>query len=117
MSKCDISIEFDAENRTYRGGETVSGRVLVEVNKDLTSNGIKLIHFWQTHGYGNTDAGERVEEMLDTDSQLFAGEVRTYPFSFVADRQPLTYHGHYVNIDHYVRVEVDVPWAIDPKLE
>ncbi len=55
--------------------------------------------------------------MLDTDSQLFAGEVRTYPFSFVADRQPLTYHGHYVNIDHYVRVEVDVPWAIDPKLE
>ncbi|MFP6704024.1 MAG: hypothetical protein VB861_19910 [Planctomycetaceae bacterium] len=117
MSKCDISIEFDAENRTYRGGETVSGRVLVEVNKDLTSNGIKLIHFWQTHGYGNTDSGERIEEMLDTDSQLFAGEVRTYPFSFVADRQPLTYHGHYVNIDHYVRVEVDVPWAIDPKLE
>ncbi len=50
MSKCDISIEFDAENRTYRGGGTVSGRVLVEVNKDLTSNGIKLIHFWQTHG-------------------------------------------------------------------
>jgi len=117
MSKCDISIEFDAENRTYRGGETVSGRVLVEVNKDLTSNGIKLIRFWQTHGYGNTDSGERIEEILDTDSQLFAGEVRTYPFSFVADRQPLTYHGHYVNIDHYVRAEVDVPWAIDPKLE
>ena len=118
MSKCDISIEFDAENRTYRGGDTVSGRgPRSRSTRTLTSNGIKLIHFWKTHGYGNTDAGERVEEMLDTDSQLFAGEVRTYPFSFVADRQPLTYRGHYVNIDHYVRVEVDVPWAIDPKLE
>ena len=40
-----------------------------------------------------------------------------YPFSFVSERQPVTYHGHYINIDHYVRVDVDVPWAFDPKLE
>jgi hypothetical protein len=116
MSKCDISIEFDAENRTYRGGDTVSGEVHVQVNKDTTSNGIQLTHYWTTHGYGNTDSGSDEIEILAEDSQLFAGEVRTYPFSFVANRQPLTYHGHYVNIDHYVRVVVDVPWAF-PSLE
>jgi len=117
MSKCDITIEFDRPDRTYQGGEIVTGQVHVDVNRDLTSHGIKLTRFWKTHGYGNTDRGEQVEEMLDTDSQLTAGETRTYPFSFVADLQPLTYRGHHINIDHYVRVDVDVPWAIDPKLE
>jgi hypothetical protein len=117
MSKCDITIEFDRSDRIYQGGETVTGQVHVAVNRDLTSNGIKLTRFWKTHGYGNTDRGEQMEEMLDTDSQLTAGETRTYPFSFVADLQPLTYRGHHINIDHYVRVDVDVPWAIDPNLE
>ena len=37
MSKCDISIKFDRPDRTYRGGETVSGEVHVQVNKDITS--------------------------------------------------------------------------------
>ena len=117
MSKCDITIEYDRPDRTYQGGETVTGQVHVDVNRDLTSQGIKLTRCWKTHGYGNTDRGEQVEVMLDTDSQLKAGETRTYPFSFVADLQPLTYRGHHINIDHYVGVEVDVPWAIDPRQE
>ena len=117
MSKCDISIKFDRPDRTYRGGETVSGEVHVQVNKDITSNGIHLTTYWKTHGYGNTDSGGGHGETLADKSQLTAGQTMTFPFSFVADRQPMTYHGHHINVDHYVKVAVDVPWAFDPKAE
>ena len=46
MSRCDISIRYDQPDRTYRGGDTVSGEVHVQVNKDTTSNGIQLTHYW-----------------------------------------------------------------------
>ena len=117
MSKCDISIKFDRPDRTYRGGETVSGEVHVQVNKDITSDGIHLTSFWKTHGYGNTDGGGDHSETLADKSQLTAGQTMTFPFSFVADRQPMTYHGHHINVDHYGKVAVDVPWAFDPKAE
>ncbi|MDP7276905.1 MAG: hypothetical protein QF363_15590 [Planctomycetaceae bacterium] len=117
MSRCDISIRYDQPDRTYRGGDTVSGEVHVEVNKDTTSNGIQLTHYWKTHGYGNTDSGDDQIEMLAGDSELRAGEDLSFPFSFVAECQPLTYRGHHINVDHYVKVAVDVPWAIDPKSE
>jgi hypothetical protein len=117
MSKCEISIGYDRNDRTYRGGETVTGTVGIRVNQDINCNGIKLTHFWKTHGRGNTDSGEKHEQFLAESCQLRAGETLEYSFSFVSECHPVTYHGHYINIDHYVRVDVDVPWAFDPKLE
>ncbi|MEE3369014.1 MAG: hypothetical protein VX346_06695 [Planctomycetota bacterium] len=117
MSRCDIEINFDRDNRTYRGGETVSGEVYVRVNKDTTSKGIRLTRFWSTHGYGNTDRGDETALQLAGNSRLKAGEQMTFPFSFAADCQPITYRGHHINIDHYVKVHVDVPWARDPTVE
>jgi len=117
MSKCDITIEFDRSDSTYRGGETVSGTAQVTVNKNLTSKGITLSHFWKTHGRGNTDGGSAHTEILASDAQLVAGETFNFPFSFEADLEPITYHGKLINIDHFVKIQVDVPWAIDPKLE
>ena len=117
MSKCDITIDFDRDDATYRGGETVSGTARVTVNKDLTSKGITLSHFWKTHGRGNTNTGEVHEEILASDAQLVAGETFKFPFSFEADVEPITYHGTLINVDHFVKIQVDVPWARDPKLE
>ena len=117
MSKCDITIDFDRDDATYRGGETVSGTARVTVNKDLKSKGITLSHFWKTHGRGNTNTGEVHEEILASDAQLVAGETFTFPFSFEADVEPITYRGTLINIDHFVKIQVDVPWALDPKLE
>ncbi|MEO2022595.1 MAG: hypothetical protein ABGX05_12310, partial [Pirellulaceae bacterium] len=117
MSKCDITIEFDRSDSTYRGGDTVSGTAHVVVNKNLTSRGITLSHFWKTHGRGNTNTGEVQEEILAQDAQLVAGETFSFPFSFESEKEPITYRGNYINIDHYVKIQVDVPWARDPKLE
>ena len=117
MSKCDITIDFDRKDATYRGGETVSGTARVTVNKNLTSKGITLSHFWKTHGRGNTDQGEVHEEIIATDAKLVAGETFNFPFSFETALEPVTYHGTLINIDHFIKIQVDVPWARDPKLE
>ena len=115
MSKCDIDINFDRSDRVYRGGEIVSGEVLVRVNKDINSNGIILSHYWRTHGRGNVTTGLKHTIPLCESQPLQAGEELRLPFEFVSELWPLTYRGNFINLDHYVHVGVDVPWAIDPK--
>ncbi|MEZ6131561.1 MAG: sporulation protein [Planctomycetaceae bacterium] len=117
MSKCEIQIVFGRPDRTYRGGDTVSGEVHIQVNQDIRSNGIVLTHFWRTHGRGNRHESEKHTIRLSEMVPLQAGEELVLPFEFVAQRWPLTYHGHFINVDHYVHVAVDVSWAIDPKHE
>ncbi|MHC5111371.1 MAG: vacuolar protein sorting-associated family 26 protein [Planctomycetota bacterium] len=117
MSKCDISISFDRPDRVYCGGETVSGVVSIQVNQDIKCNGITIARYWKTHGIGNRDRGTVQQENLAGKEPLASGQRREFPFSFQADCHPLTYHGQLVNVDHYVKVQVDIPWAIDPKHE
>lgn len=117
MSKCFIRITFDNPERTYRGGDKVSGEVHIQVNEDIRCNGIILNHYWRTHGRGNSDWGTKHEIRLTEMQPLQAGEELHLPFEFKAELWPLTYHGNYIYLDHYVHVAVDVPWAIDPKLE
>ena len=117
MSKCDISIEFDRENRTYAGGEPVTGTVTVQVNEDVTCNGITLTHLWKTHGRGNIDTGPKETIELAPAGPLTAGETLNLPFSLTSATHPVTYHGNLINVDHYVCVEVNVPWAFNPKAQ
>jgi len=116
MSKCDLQIVFERDDRTYRGGDEVSGTVYVQVNQDVETNGIVLERFWQTHGRGNTATGPKERNVL-FQGDLRAGQSLSYPFRFTAPDGPPTYHGRYLNVDHYVHVHVDIPWAIDPKLK
>lgn len=116
MSKCDLAIVFDRAEREYHPGEEVTGTVHVQVNQHVECNGILVEHFWQTHGRGNTATGPKQTAVLFK-GRLQAGESRSYPFRFTAPNGPPTYHGQYLNVDHYVHLRVDVPWAIDPKLK
>lgn len=117
MSKCDIVIRFDRPDRQYRGGDLVRGTVQITVNQDVRCNGITLTHFWKTHGRGNSDRGPIETVMLAEAGQLTVGTQLQSPFEITAPCQPLSYHGENLNIDHYVKVDVDVPWAFNPKLE
>ena len=114
MSKCDLGIVFDRTERQYRGGEEVTGTVHVQVNEDVECNGIVVEHFWQTHGRGNTATGPKQTSVLYK-GRLQAGQSLSYPFRFTAPNGPPTYHGRYLNVDHYVHLRVDIPWAIDPR--
>ncbi|MEE8452131.1 MAG: hypothetical protein V3R99_09460 [Thermoguttaceae bacterium] len=114
MSKCDLKIEFDRADRQYQPGEEVTGTVHVRVNREVQCDGLMVEHFWQTHGRGNTATGTK-QSLVVFRGQWQAGESASYPFSFTAPSGPPTYRGHYLNIDHYVRARVDIPWALDPK--
>jgi len=116
MSKCDLAIVFDRSDREYRAGEEVTGTVHVQVNQEVQCNGLLLDHFWQTHGRGNTATGPKQTTVL-YQGPLQAGQALSYPFRFNAPNGPPTYHGRYLNVDHYVHLRVDIPWAIDPKLK
>lgn len=115
--KCDVRILFDRSNRTWRGGEAVSGRVIVSVNQETKSNGIRLTHTWKTHGRGNSDSGPKETELLQEAGILLPGQNLEFAFSFLAPQFPVTYHGHLISIDHYVTADVDVSWARNPSAE
>ncbi len=117
MSKCQISITFDRSDRVYYGGETVSGKVRLLVDQQTKSNGVKLTHRWRTHGRGNSDSGLPEEVILVEPRTLQAGEQFEFPFAVTSPTHPITYRGHLVYIDHYIRVDVDVPWARNPFAE
>lgn len=115
MSKCDIRLEFDRENRTYKGGEIVKGLVYVRVNKEVECKDLMIRLFWQTHGKGNKDS-ETVSEKTESASHWEAHQEYTYPFQFQLPAIPLTYHGHYINIDTYIQARVGISWGKDPKV-
>lgn len=117
MSKCDINIEFDRADRTYRGGETVRGIVRISLQENVNSKGIRLTHRWRTHGRGNSDLGPEETIQLTGPQLLTAGEQLEFPFTVTAATHPVTYHGQLIFIDHYIRVDVDVPWARNPWAE
>ena len=114
MSKCDVNIVLDRTNRTFRPGEEVTGTVRVQVNRDVKCKGVLLEHLWHTHGRGNKASGNKATLVLHR-GELQAGEVLSLPFSVTAPNGPPTYHGHYLNVDHYLNARVDIPWAVDPK--
>ncbi|MCA9246916.1 MAG: hypothetical protein KDA42_07360 [Planctomycetales bacterium] len=116
MAKCDLTIEFERPNRTYHTGEEVRGQIVVRANQDVRCDELAVEHFWQTHGRGNRDTGDRARTVLFT-GEWRVGEVASYPFRFLAPPGPATYRGNYINVDHYVAARVSVPWAFDPKCQ
>lgn len=117
MSKCQIVITFDRPDRVYFGGEKVRGVAKVIVNEDTKGNGIRLTHRWRTHGRGNADSGPEEAILLAPAQQLMAGEQMEFPFEVTAPTHPVTYRGHLIFLDHYIRVDVEVPWARNPWAE
>ena len=112
MSKCDFYFEFERADRTYRSNEKVRGRVTVVVNKTVDCRDLKLTGLWRTHGRGNRAQGEYHSTSL-YQGQLTAGERHSYDFEFQIPPQPVTYHGNLINVDHYVSMRADIPWAFD----
>lgn len=116
-TQCEVRISFDRPDRTWRGGEMVSGRVAIDVLQQTQTNGIRLTHLWKTHGRGNVDSGAAETIVLAEAGVLSSGETLEFPFSFTAPTHPLTYRGQLIFIDHYVTAEVDVSWARNPRAE
>ena len=120
-NSCDFEFKFDKPDGIYAAGETVSGTLVVTPKKSLRSNGLKLELRWRTHGRGNRASGKPLP--VDTafnEVQLDEGQRYEATFSFSAPPGPLTYRGHYLNIDWYLRAVLDAPLTpgfLDPQGE
>ncbi len=112
MSKNRLTIFFDREEPIYCPNEPVSGKVVVEAANNFSSQELWVVYGWRTHGWGNTDkGGEESFYILRTNVDFHNGDQREFPFEFMAPGDPATYHGHYVNIDWYLKATMLLPRA------
>ncbi|WP_372716665.1 sporulation protein [Novipirellula sp.] len=115
MAKCDLSIELaEGANFLYEGGGTVRGKVRVNVDQDVKCSGLVVESVWKTHGRGNVTSGTFASTTL-FQGEWVAGQVVEYPFELPVGDWPPSYHGHYLNVDHYIDARVKIPWGFDPK--
>ena len=114
MSKPKLSIELADPDRVYRDGDTVTGIVRVEIDKDVMCSGLVIESVWRTHGRGNVNTGPG-QSVTAFQGQWRAGERLEYPFELRVADWPPSYHGHYLNVDHYVDARAKIAWAFDPK--
>jgi SpoOM protein len=114
MAKCDLSIELDDPQAVYPGGGTIKGVVRVTVDANVKCSGLVVTSNWKTHGRGNV-ASEEFGEVTLFAGEWRAGEKSEYRFELPIGNWPPSYHGHYLNIDHYIDARVKIPWAFDPK--
>jgi len=116
MSKCELAIVFDKSDATYVSREKVKGHVKVDVNESVRADRVNFCLIWQTHGKGNRDW----EEVASTHLGPFewrAGQTEELPFELSLPARPVSYSGKYLNVEWKVKVDVDIPWAFDPKHE
>lgn len=117
MSKCDLRIELESSDRIFTPGQTLRGHVEVDVNARCQCNGLTLSREWRTHGRGNRASGAARELTLFSGTWQ-PGETYSYAFEVeIPESGPLSYHGHYLNVDWYLDARADIPWAFDPKAQ
>jgi hypothetical protein len=114
MAKCDLSIDLDEPDRVYRPGETVTGTLHVLVDADVRCKGLEIQSGWRTHGRGNVARGT-TETVTLFSGEWTAGQRESYRFELSVADWPPSYHGNYINVDHYVDARAKIPWAFDPK--
>ncbi len=114
MAKCDLSIELNDGDVVQTGGGKISGIVRVRTDANVKCNGLDVRTVWKTHGRGNVATGTCETKTLFL-GDWTAGHAAEYPFELEIANWPPTYHGNYLNIDHYVEAQAKIPWAFDPK--
>src|SRR5690554_6767376 len=116
MAKCAINIELESSSARYTPGQVIRGVVTVAVDSDVKCNGLSVDLVWRTHGRGNR-CSQIATGLILFEGQWTAGQEISYPFELTLPNGPMSYHGHYLNVDWYVLARADIPWAIDPKAE
>lgn len=114
MAKCELSIELDEADRFHEANGIISGVVHVTVDADVRCKGLEVESVWRTHGRGNVATGTNATETL-FQGEWQGGNTFSYRFDLPISGWPPTYHGHFLNVDHYVDARAHIPWAFDPK--
>jgi hypothetical protein len=114
MAKCDLSIELDEPDKFHLGGDTITGVIRVNVDADVNCKGLEVASGWRTHGRGNVASGTS-ESVTVFAGEWKAGDQIEYRFELAIAHWPPSYHGGYLNVDHYIDARAKIPWGFDPK--
>ena len=114
MSKCDISIQYDKQDRRFAAGDTVTGQVTIAADAAVTCRGVTITQGWRTHGRGNRHK-VTLSEVVHLPGNLDPDRWTTIDFAFTVPAGPPTYHGRNLTVEHFISVRIDVPWKFDPK--
>jgi hypothetical protein len=79
-------------------GQTVKGRVTVEVFEDVEFREAQVRFIWHTDGKGNRVTGEGGTETLARGGRWLAGTSHGFSFQIRAPDGPLTYHGEILKV-------------------
>lgn len=115
MKKCWIQIELDDNKSSHAPGELITGTIVVKVLEQCRCEQLTLCCQRRARGGGVGDE-IRSEPLLTVTvrEEWLAGQELRYAFRLEAPGQPLTYHGHLVSVDWFLRAEAHVSWFLEP---
>jgi len=113
MSKAAMGITFDKELRTFTHGESITGKVWWQSEKEPTQIDLELK--WVTDGAGTVDVGVTDKATLGAAYHHLGCEGALSFTLHVPQDAPPSYNGSIVSINWSVKATLDLPWAIDCK--
>jgi hypothetical protein len=115
----DVRIEMALVADKYRPHETIEGIFTIEPEQSLTCRRIlvQLIGIESSEAHGHKDRYIHQGEALDLGAPGTLTGTYSQEFSLPAEiSAPLTATGRQFSVDWFVQVQLDVPWARDPKI-
>jgi len=115
----DVRIEMALVADKFRPGESIEGIFRVETDTPLNCRSIRarLVGIENSEAQGHTDRCVHQCDAIEVATPgVFDGSYKQ-EFSLLAETEgPLTAKGKLFSIEWFVQVELDVPWAKDPKI-
>jgi|GEM_PF-2196091 len=108
-----ITMPNGKQHPMYLIGQVVSGLVTISSSSQVKINKITVWGGFKVHGKGET---ENFFSILNEDdkNQISPEKPVVLPFSMqIPDDGPLSYDGECVKIDWLIKVDIDIPWALD----
>jgi len=100
MAGITLSIILDKPDKTYEGGETITGKVKVAVAENIQTAALLLVLYCK--GFSKTENINRTIEKEKEEIKLFKGSwiprEYIYPFNIVAPHGPRTYRGNIFDV-------------------
>jgi len=88
-------------------GQTVKGRVTVDVRKDVEFRAFQIRFLWYTEGKGNRVTGEGRTETLIRDGSWMSGTSHGFSFEITAPWGPLSYGGKILKVLWVLEARLD----------
>lgn len=115
----NVEIEMALAADKFRLGELVEGIFCVDTKKPLNCHAIRvrLVGIEKSQAHGHTDGYVHQGEAVELGKPDVIYESYKQQFRLTAETTaPLSARGKLFSIEWFVQVELDVPWAKDPKI-